>query len=383
MPSTDGVRSSHTINLSDFQRLARAKEASDSQVRIGDDGTIKARSAFASRVVNLFSRSATVEARNKAVAEAFVQSVEQYVQAKGGGTAAEVQWTTSLVSELRASLANQLAGKAQLTLSDIKQQLGALKDPLGITSFVSQAESATSALKAGFDAYSAADASGNSVETLVGKFSDGGKLDRQELLRVGQWLKATTGAQDRVLQLIDNASVDALNSRIDSRVSQQREAGAIQEADAWQGVRDLVGQWRVDAGDLESMVSELTHYAQHIVKHQGDFSTTMDAQKGVRWKTENPGHEPPPADAQPKKSILKRTVAKIEVDPNPKWQDKGGAELPSNAPVPEQLASEAPVDPSLGSPQERIAKANLRDQGISGATHEHTRLRFNDDTPKT
>jgi hypothetical protein len=51
--------------------------------------------------------------------------------------------------------------------------------------------------------------------------------------------------------------------------------------------------------------------------------------------------------------------------------------------VPEQLASEAPVDPSLGSPQERIAKANLRDQGISGATHEHTRLRFNDDTPKT
>jgi hypothetical protein len=58
------------LNLQAFEKLARSKGADNSQLRVANDGSIKARSAFASRVVNFFRSSNAIEATNREVAEA-------------------------------------------------------------------------------------------------------------------------------------------------------------------------------------------------------------------------------------------------------------------------------------------------------------------------
>ena len=65
------IGDSPKLNLQAFEKLARSKSADNSQLRVvADDGSIKARSAFASRVVNFFRSSNAIEATNREVAEA-------------------------------------------------------------------------------------------------------------------------------------------------------------------------------------------------------------------------------------------------------------------------------------------------------------------------
>ena len=64
------IGDSPKLNLQAFEKLARSKDADNSLLRVSDDGSIKARSAFASRVVNLFRSSNAIEATNREVAEA-------------------------------------------------------------------------------------------------------------------------------------------------------------------------------------------------------------------------------------------------------------------------------------------------------------------------
>jgi len=67
MPRISG---SPKLNLKAFEKLARSKGSDHSQLHVADDGSIKARSAFASHMVNFFRSSNAIEATNRKVVEA-------------------------------------------------------------------------------------------------------------------------------------------------------------------------------------------------------------------------------------------------------------------------------------------------------------------------
>ena len=82
------------------------------------------------------------------------------------------------------------------------------------------------------------------------------------------------------------------------------------------------------------------------------------------------------ADAPAGKSALKKGSVAGPVDPKAQWLDKGGQQLPSNAAVPEDLAS--PHDPRALEPQSRIVNSIVRDKALPGEGHEATRVNWKD-----
>ena len=363
-------------NLDAFQRLTRSLDKADSsQVRLSDDGSIKARSAFVTKLVSLFTRASKVEANNRAVAEAFVGAVERNLQRQVGKSLSQ-DWAASIVDNVRAHLADQLAGKAMLSLGDLKAQLAYLKDDLAVGVFVQTAQSQTESLKSAMDQYRTSAEGKPSVEELSSKFANGGKLTADELQQVKDWHASAQAASTDLLALVDGDTATQLRSRLESKVTSQRAAGETDSADAWQETLDLVAQWQGYAGEFDSMVSEDINYAAHMLKYGGDPSLTKDALKGERWATPNPGHEPLAADAPAGKSALKKGSVAGPVDPKAQWLDKGGQQLPSNAAVPEDLAS--PHDPRALEPQSRIVNSIVRDKALPGEGHEATRVNWKD-----
>lgn len=370
------IGDSPNLNLRAFEQLTRTKGADDSQVRVSDDGSVKARSAFATRVVNLFRSTNAIQASNRDVAEAFVASVQKTLdrQVKSSEGGLSQQWSADIVDTLRSQLADQLSGKASLSLRDLKERLAYLRDDMGVGKFVHQAEVKTQALQSLMDQFSVSSNEEPSLSDLVERFQSGHSLQAGDVGRVNAWLTQAESASVELDALIDGAEVDGLSARIENKVQGQRAAGEADSADAWQDTLNLIKDWRNFAGEATSMHKATIDGARHLVRYEGDFSKTVEGQKGHRWTGENPGREPLAFDVQPQKSILKRG-ATVEVDPSYQWLDKGGDKLPSNAPV-----SEKDVQPEHDryglSPEGRMVNASIRDKALPAGGHEATRLDF-------
>jgi hypothetical protein len=212
-----------------------------------------------------------LEANNRAVAEAFVGAVERNLQRQVGKSLSQ-DWAASIVDNVRAHLADQLAGKAMLSLGDLKAQLAYLKDDLAVGVFVQTAQSQTEALKSAMDQYRASDEGKPSVEELSGKFANGGKLTADELQQVKDWHASAQAASTDLLALVDGDTATQLRSRLESKITSQRAAGETDSADAWQETLDLVAQWQGYAGEFEGMVSDDISYAAHVLAYEGDPS---------------------------------------------------------------------------------------------------------------
>lgn len=374
------IGDSPNLSLRSFEQLARSKNADDSQVRIADDGSVKARSGFASRVVNFFRSANAIQASNREVAEAFVatvqKSLDRQVKASEGGLSQ--QWSADIVDTLRSQLADQLSGKASLSLRDLKDRLTYLHDDIGAAKFVHQAEVKTEALQSLIDQFSASTETQPSLSDLAERFQAGHSLQPEEVNRVKTWLSQAQDANNELEAFIDGDAVDGLAARIENKVQSQRTAGDADSADAWQDTLQLIQDWRVFAGEATSIHKLTLDVAKHLVRYDGDFAKTVEGQKGHRWTDENPGHEPLAGDVQPKKSLLKRS-ATVEPDPSYQWWDKGGEKLPSNAPV---SVDDLQAEPDRYAPsaQGRVVNAIIRDKALPGEGHEATRLDFSKST---
>jgi hypothetical protein len=370
------IGDSPNLNLRAFEQLTRSKGADDSQVRVSDDGSVKARSAFATRVVNLFRSNNAIEASNREVAEAFVatvqKSLDRQVKASEGGLSQ--QWSADIVETLRSQLAEQLSGKASLSLRDLKDRLTYLRDDIGVGKFVHKADVKTQALQSLIEQFSASTETQPSLADLTERFQAGQSLQADEVGRVKTWLTQAQGVSDEIEALIDGAEVDGLSARIESKVLGQRAAGETDSAEAWQETLTQIKDWQIFAGEATTLHKATVDAAKHLVRCGGDFSKSVEGQKGHRWTDENRGHEPLAGDAQPKKSLLKRSAA-AELDPTYQWWDKGGEKLPSNAPV-DPADVQAKPDRYAPSAEGRIVGAIIRDKALPGEGHEATRLDF-------
>jgi hypothetical protein len=374
------IGDSPNLNLRAFEQLARSKSADDSQVRVTDDGSVKARSAFATRVVNFFRSANAIQASNREVAESFVatvqKSLDRQVKASEGGLSK--QWSADIVDTLRSQLADQLSGKASLSLRDLKGSLTYLRDDIGAGKFVHQAEVKTQALQSLIDQFSVSTDEQPSLADLTHRFQAGHSLQADEVNRVKTWLGQAQDLSNEVEALIDGPEVDGLTARIETKVEGQRAAGETDSADAWQDTLNLLKDWRIFAGEATTMHKATIDEAKHLVRCGGDFSKTVEGQKGHRWTDENQGRDPLADDAKPKKSLLKRS-ATAELDPKYQWWDKGGETLPSNAPVSEADVQAEPDRYAL-SAEGRIVSAIIRDKALPGEGHEATRLDFSEST---
>lgn len=372
------IGDSPKLNLQAFEKLARSKDADNSQLRVSDDGSIKARSAFASRVVNFFRSTKAIEATNREVAEAFVASVQKsldhQVQANAGGMSR--QWSTDIVDTLRSQLADQLAGKASLSLRELKDRLTYLRDDIGAGKFVHEAEVKSQAMQALIDQFSVSNSEQPSLSELVERFQSGETLQPGEVNRVKQWHDQAVVVSNSIKSLVDGEEVDGLTARIENKVQRQRLLGETDSADAWQDTLNLLKDWRIYADEANNEHSTTLESAKHLVRYDGDFSKTVEGQKGHRWTGENPDHEPPGFDAQPKKLLLKRSAA-VEINPSYQWLDKGGEELPSNEPVKEEDL-ESPRDRYAPSAEGRMVNAIIRDKTLPAGGHESTKVRVSD-----
>jgi len=372
------IGDSPKLNLQAFEKLARSKSADNSQLRVADDGSIKARSAFASRVVNFFRSSNAIEATNREVAEAFVASVKKsldhQVQASAGGVSQ--QWSVDIVDTLRTQLADQLSGKASLSLRDLKDELNYLRDDIGVGKFVHEAEVKSQAMQALIDQFSVSNNEEPSLSDLVERFQSGESLKSGEVNRVKQWLDRADVASTAIKSLVDGDEVDALIARIGNKVQRQRLEGETDSADAWQDSLNLLRDWRSYANEANNEHSTTLESAKHLVRCDGDFSKTVEGQKGHRWTGENPYHEPPGFDAQPKKSLLKHSAA-VEINPSYEWLDKGGDKLPSNEPVREEDL-ESSRDRYAPSAEGRMVNAIIRDKTLPAGDHESKKVHFSD-----
>jgi hypothetical protein len=227
------------------------------------------------------------------------------------------------------------------------------------------------------------------VLSLVHDFDTGIKLSDPQLKQLDQWLDKASAARDSVSQLTDGlnvekkrgretvtvwveAEVNSLESNIEVKAKDCRAEGDEGAAQQWEQIGGGIKQWKAQLDDKTSVMEGPINYVRHILKNGGDRSLTLDGKKPLWGQVPAKLHEPN-AQAQPGKSILKRTGHDNLVDEKYPWLDKGGDQLPSNQVVSRDL--ESPHADEL-EPGTKAMRANVRDLKNPGGDHEATRLRF-------